>query len=173
MFPNNLLKGTHMRLMSAAQCLCWAESTEYLTMNSCFQSFTSFFSCTYQIYGLKGHYFLNEHILHKGEGAGVVTKASLLSTECSLSFFWEEPSSLRWTNFCLGTDTAAGNLRSQAMGLWHLHFLSFGDFPSQWDEQIRAGARLLPVPPALHLMLCPAQGCCLQGLIQHLSKTLN
>lgn len=35
MFPNNLLKGTLMRLMSAAQCLCRAESMEYLTMKSC------------------------------------------------------------------------------------------------------------------------------------------
>lgn len=26
MFPNNLLKGTRTRLMSAAQCLCRAES---------------------------------------------------------------------------------------------------------------------------------------------------
>lgn len=45
--------------------------------------------------------FFNEHILHKGEGTSVVTKSSLLSTEHSLSSFWEEPSSLWWTIFVL------------------------------------------------------------------------
>lgn len=86
MFPNNLLKDTHKRLVIAAYCLYRTERMDYLTVYSCFQPF----SC------LVGWFFFL-HILVKRDVIPLmrkfITKEKVpvsdksFTTTCSLSSF--------------------------------------------------------------------------------------